>query len=265
MPMYLFFDTETTGLPLSHKAPASDIDNWPRLVQIAWTLTDEAGNELRSQAFIIRPDGFNIPVSATRIHGITTATARRLGVEIKRALTAFSKDLSAAEVLVAHNVQFDERVVGSEFFRAGRKKNPLSPKTLFCTMRSSTSYCRIPGGPRGYKWPKLQELHQALFGMEFESAHDAVADVRACAKCFFELMRLGAISGAETPEDDDEASLDDQDLFDEIYSLADLCTWFDTDRFVDSVFSQFENRGFITTPQRDALIGIRDMLEEHAE
>ena len=78
-------------------------------------------------------------------------------------------------------------------------------------------------------------------------------------------MRLGAISGAETPEDDDEVFLDDQYLFDEIYSLADLCSWFDTDRFVDSVFSQFETRRFITTAQRDALIGIRDMLEEQAE
>ncbi len=262
--MYLFFDTETTGIPRDHDAPASEVDNWPRLVQIAWSLTDETGKELRSQAFIIRPDGFVIPASATRVHGITTATARRLGVEIGRALTAFSKDLSAAEVLVAHNVQFDERVVGSEFYRSGRKKNPLAAKTFYCTMRSSTSFCRIPGGPRGYKWPKLQELHEALFGVEFDSAHDAVADVRACAKCFFELKRRGVISGAESPEDDNEVSSDDQDLFDEIYSLADLCPWFDTDRFVDNVHAQFEDRGFITDAQRDALIGIRDMLEEKA-
>jgi DNA polymerase III epsilon subunit-like protein len=113
-------------------------------------------------------------------------------------------------------------------------------------MRSSTSFCRIPGGPRGYKWPKLQELHQALFSVEFDAAHDAVADVRACAKCFFELKRRGVISGAEAPEEDDEVSLDDQVLFDEIYSLADLCPWFDTDRFVDNVYAQFEDRGFIT-------------------
>ena len=68
--MYLFFDTETTGIQRSHDAPASDVENWPRLVQIAWILTDESGNDLRSQAFIIRPDGFEIPASATRIHRI---------------------------------------------------------------------------------------------------------------------------------------------------------------------------------------------------
>jgi DNA polymerase-3 subunit epsilon len=193
--MYLFFDTETTGIPRSHDAPASDVANWPRLVQIAWVLTDESGNEPRSQAFIIRPDGFEIPASAARVHGITTETARRLGIEVGHALTAFTEDLAAAEILVAHNVQFDERVVGAEFHRAGRKQSPMAGKSLCCTMRSSTSFCRIPGGPRGYKWPTLEQLHHALFGAALESAHNAVADVHACAKCFFELKRKGVISG----------------------------------------------------------------------
>jgi len=34
--MYLFFDTETTGLPKNWKAPIEDLNNWPRLVQLAW-------------------------------------------------------------------------------------------------------------------------------------------------------------------------------------------------------------------------------------
>ncbi|MFQ5899357.1 MAG: 3'-5' exonuclease [Candidatus Methylomirabilia bacterium] len=262
--MYLFFDTETTGRPRRHDAPASDVDNWPRLVQIAWLLTDASGNELRSEGLIIRPDGFEIPPSATRIHGITTGTARRLGIELRRALTAFANDLSRAEVLVGHNVQFDERVVGAEFFRTGQRKNPLDSKTRYCTMRSSRDFCRIPGGPRGYKWPTLEQLHVALFGVAFKAAHNAVADVQACARCFFELERQRVVSGDESPDDDDELLLEDQDLFDEIYSLAGLCPWFDTGRFVDDVHEQFQNRGFITHAQRDALMRIRDMLGERA-
>lgn len=197
--MYLFFDTETTGIPRNHDAPASNVENWPRLVQIAWALTDENGKELRSQTFIIRPDGFEIPLGAARVHGITTEMASRLGIEIETVLTAFAEDLSAAKILVAHNIQFDERVVGAEFFRAGRKKSPLAGVSLCCTMRSSTNFCRIPGGPRGYKWPTLGQLHRTLFGASFDSAHNAVADVRACAKCFFELKRKGVISGAVAP------------------------------------------------------------------
>ena len=46
--MYLFFDTETTGIPRNYKAPASDFKNWPCLVQIAWLVTDATGNEIAS-------------------------------------------------------------------------------------------------------------------------------------------------------------------------------------------------------------------------
>lgn len=39
------------------------------------------------------------------------------------------------------------------------------------------------------KWPTLQELHTFLFGVGFEGAHDALVDVRACAKCYWEIQR----------------------------------------------------------------------------
>ena len=52
--MYLFFDTETTGLPKDWKAPISDLDNWPRLVQIAWSHYDSSGNEISNNSYIIK-------------------------------------------------------------------------------------------------------------------------------------------------------------------------------------------------------------------
>jgi DNA polymerase III subunit epsilon len=94
---------------------------------------------------------------------------------------------------VAHNVRFDEGVIGAEFFRAGREKNPIESKTRCCTMRQATDFCQIPGGPQGYKWPTLDQLHRTLFGVGFEGAHNAIADVRACATCFFELRRRGVL------------------------------------------------------------------------
>lgn len=33
--MFLIFDTETTGLPADYKAPLTNFENWPRLVQLA--------------------------------------------------------------------------------------------------------------------------------------------------------------------------------------------------------------------------------------
>jgi len=59
-------------------------------------------------------------------------------------------------------------------------------------MESSTNYCAIQG-PYGYKWPKLSELHYKLFRTGFDEAHDAAVDIKATAKCFWELKKLGKI------------------------------------------------------------------------
>jgi hypothetical protein len=36
--MILFFDVETTGLPTRRGAHYSELDVWPRIVSISWTL-----------------------------------------------------------------------------------------------------------------------------------------------------------------------------------------------------------------------------------
>ena len=236
------------------------VSNWPRVVQIAWVLTDDAGRELHAHSSLIRPNGFEIPLSATRIHGISTAQATQFGAEIEKILDALTTTSAHAKFIVAHNVEYDVPVVDAEYFRLGKKASLLSAKQSFCTMKSTTNFCQIPG-PRGYKWPSLSELHQKLFGKDFDSAHDAVADVRACARCFFELRQRKVISAFGELEDLDE---EDQDLFDQIYDLATVCDWFDTSRFVDPVYEQFSKRGSITDAQRSALERIRDMLEEKA-
>jgi DNA polymerase III epsilon subunit-like protein len=190
--MFLFFDTETTGIPRDYKAPVSDLGNWPRLVQIAWLLIDDQQNEISSAEFIVRPEGFDIPAEAARIHGITTEMARRDGVSLHSALDEVTEDILRASVLIAHNMQFDEKILGAELLRAGRQ-NVVEAMVRRCTMQSATNYCQLPGR-YGYKWPTLQELHQRLFGELFEGAHHALVDVRACAKCFFELKRLGVMA-----------------------------------------------------------------------
>lgn len=49
--MYLIFDTETTGLPKKWNAPVTDIDNWPRCVQLAWQVHDKPGNCIDNKDF----------------------------------------------------------------------------------------------------------------------------------------------------------------------------------------------------------------------
>jgi DNA polymerase III subunit epsilon len=190
--MYLIFDCETTGLPKNWQAPISDLDNWPRAIQVAWSLYDKMAGHLESAVHLVQPDGFIIPSDVQRIHGITTARARTEGKKLMDVLHEFSSAIEKSEILVAHNMRFDERILSAEYLRMNLKL-PFSNRKRFCTMENTTGICRIPGS-RGYKWPSLAELYWALFKVRFEDAHDAGADVTACAKCFFELKQRGMIS-----------------------------------------------------------------------
>jgi DNA polymerase-3 subunit epsilon len=189
--MYLFFDTETTGLPANYKAPVSDSKNWPRLVQVAWLLTDDDANQIESAEYVIKPDGFTIPQDAAKVHGITTEKALALGFDLRNILQTLKEKIEFTDVLVAHNMQFDEKILGAEFLRCGFP-NSIETKPHICTMRSSTDYCQIVG-PYGYKWPSLQALHRKLFNKPIPGVHTALADTRACAACFFELKKLGVL------------------------------------------------------------------------
>ena len=82
--MYLIFDTETTGLPKNYNAPITDLDNWPRMVQIAWQLHELDGTLVEVKNYIVKPEGYTIPFNSAKIHGITTekAEARRIGIEV---------------------------------------------------------------------------------------------------------------------------------------------------------------------------------------
>ncbi len=189
--MYLFFDTETTGLPKKWKAPVTDLNNWPRMIQIAWIFCDQNGTRIESDDFIIQPEGFTIPSDASRVHGISTEKAIREGEDLEQVLIKFGALADRADYIVAHNISFDEKIVGAEFLRKSVQTD-FERKPKLCTMKASTDYCRLPG-PYGYKWPKLSELHIKLFGVDFEEAHDASVDINATEKCFWELRNMGLI------------------------------------------------------------------------
>jgi DNA polymerase III epsilon subunit-like protein len=162
-------------------------------VQIAWLFYDEHGTKVRGGDCIIKPEGFTIPTDSSAIHGITTARATEEGVLLENALRDFAQNISEATYLVAHNISFDEKIVGAEFLRKNIA-HTMSAKKKICTMESSTNFCAIDG-PYGYKWPKLPELHNKLFGVGFAEAHNAAADIGATAACFWEMKKRGIIKG----------------------------------------------------------------------
>ena len=191
--MYLIFDTETTGLPLKWKAPLTDFDNWPRMVQLAWQMHDDKGKLIEVKNYIIKPDCYDIPFNAEKIHGISTERALKQGSDLKEVLKEFVIDVENSKYIVGHNISFDNNIVGCELLRKGMA-NTLVDFPCVDTKNDATDYCKIKGGRGGgYKWPSLTELHTKLFGEAFSEAHNASADVEATARCFLELIRLEVI------------------------------------------------------------------------
>lgn len=194
--MILAFDTETTGLP-DYRAP-SDAAHQPHLVQLAMLLLDEDLTERASVSLIIKPDGWEIPEDVAKIHGIDTAAAARLGVPEKVATDLFVSMLygTGARAL-AHNVDFDQRIMRIAMLRCGYDKAWQERQTVesLCTLKASTHIVNLPPTPKmvaaGFnkpKPPKLSECIEFFFQEPLEGAHDALVDVRACVRVFRHLQ-----------------------------------------------------------------------------
>jgi len=172
-----YFDTETTGFPAKDGTP---LDKCPFIVQIAAILVDDEQGEVASLSCIIKPDGWTIPDDVARIHGISTEKAEAFGIPARVAMATFSQLCRQADQVVAHNINFDLKLVAYEVDRA-KAPHVIADKPQFCTMDATTDICKLPGRYAGkFKWPKLIEAHQHLFGEGFDGAHDALVDVRAC-------------------------------------------------------------------------------------
>lgn len=208
--MILFFDTETTGLPKKKKGgEMKDVENWPRVIQLAWSVGTLDGELISSTKHLIKPDGWEIPKQKFWIeNGFSTEVSLLEGEGISDVIIPFVQDVEKCDFLVSHNMAFDHPILGAEMIRLGLRSSRKPVK--ICTKEASTNYCKIPHawdkekrpwmkGQKGYKWPKLSELHKHLFGTDFEGAHDALADVHALAKCFFELVKRGVINLPDNP------------------------------------------------------------------
>lgn len=188
--MYLIFDTETTGLPRSWSAPITDTDNWPRCIQIAWQLHDDMGNLVEHQDYLVKPEGFNIPYDAERIHGISTELAQENGIALSEVLEKFNIALSKAKFVVGQNVGFDVNIMGCEFHRMNTESEMSKKPVLDTCTEVTAQLLKLPGGRGGkFKLPTLTELHEYLFGVPFSEAHNATADVEATTRCFLELIK----------------------------------------------------------------------------
>ncbi len=190
--MYLFFDVETAGQPKNWKAPHTDTFNWPRMVRIAWIVFNEERKPTALHNYIIKPEGFEIPIESEQIHKISTAVAAMEGTKLEEVLNKFAEDVKKVKYVVAHNLHHDENVLGAEFARKGIE-HQLFLAERYCIMREGTYFCRLKGRGGKYKWPKLNELYLKLFGKKIIQLENPEIDAKASAVCFFRLVDLEEI------------------------------------------------------------------------
>lgn len=185
--MELFFDTETSGFRKAALGPNDPQQAW--IVQLGAILST-SDQIIAEVNFLIKPEGRSINPGAQKIHGLSTAIADK-GLYEDNVARIFALMLDNADILVCHNYKFDIYLVKDLLERNSMMSEALTlmAKPHYCTMLNSTQLCKLPSRYKGkYKWPKLTELHQFLFGCEFEGAHDAMADVRATRSCYYKLM-----------------------------------------------------------------------------
>jgi DNA polymerase III epsilon subunit-like protein len=183
----LFFDTECNGLPANYHLGIEHTDNWPRLIQLAWIITDETGNILKQQNHQVIPQGFIIQPNVEQLTRISTTQALTQGKLLHLVLHEFISDLQMVDMVVGHNIDFDRHIVGCELYRSQMDYATMMSKPHVCTMKQSTDYYHIQTGNDRY--PKLMNLYQLLFHESFDNAHNAMADVLATMKCYFELKK----------------------------------------------------------------------------
>jgi DNA polymerase III epsilon subunit-like protein len=228
MTVVLVFDCETSGL-----LPKQKGDVFPLIIQLSFVLYDVGKKDIVEiyDQYVKLPSDVVLSPIITEITGIRRQTLDKNGLDILKVLKAFYEAVLKADVIVAHNMEFDFTVLLSTAskvfpplecelqllnkpFRTEDGTDQLC-KSLVCTMKKGMDLCKIPRvNSRGvyYKYPTLAELHTHLFGYVPKNLHDARIDVLCCLRCFLKMTNV-----YDVPEDE---------FLDWIECGPKMCFWF---------------------------------------
>jgi DNA polymerase III epsilon subunit-like protein len=209
--MMMVFDVETTGLlPKKKKGEELSIESYPYIVQLSFVLYDlfESRAVKIYDAYVKIPENIEITSNITALTGITREICNEKGKNIVDILSDFYDAYMLAEVIIAHNIEFDEKMINVEL---QRNRNEIMEKapycfTIFskiyetckgveryCTMRNGMEVCAVREENKVIKkWPKLIELYKKLFDEVPDGLHNSMVDVNACLRCYLK-MRHGII------------------------------------------------------------------------
>ena len=191
----LTFDCETTGVPKKGQKWDVDFEDFPKIVQLAWSLNG------KERSYIIKPEGWEIPDASIEVHGITAERANANGVPFADIIGEFLSDCADARLLVGHNIYFDTSIVkamillimGREYYDTKADGALFNGKRIDTMMKTIKFVGAKKSNGKGIKFPSLKELYNKCFPGETFPAHDALEDVRACKRCIPVLVENGII------------------------------------------------------------------------
>jgi len=206
----LIFDVETTGLiPKTIKnQPAITIEEYPYILQLSFVVYDLLENQIikKYDSYIKIPDNIEIPDFVSKLTGITKEICKKNGNPILNVLQNFYDAYIECDCLVAHNMDFDEKMIQIEMERNRNEIMSKSPEIMilfnymfekihnierYCTMKKGNILCNLWHEITVYnptknietntnniidtsntvkkmkrKWPRLVELYNKLFDGE---------------------------------------------------------------------------------------------------
>lgn len=204
MNIALFYDSETTGLPLFSE-PSED-PRQPHIVQLAACLVDlDTRETVSSLDVVVRPEGWTIPHDVAAIHGITTERAMEVGISESLAVDMFM-ELWSSRLRVAHNESFDARILRIALMRyqSTETADYWKAGSAECTARMATPILALPptekmraSGRNHHKTANLGEAYQFFTGKPLQDAHRAMVDVQACMDVYF-AIKDSQLQGAQS-------------------------------------------------------------------
>jgi DNA polymerase III epsilon subunit-like protein len=215
---HLIFDVETTGkLPkIMRSQPAPKIEEYPYILQLSYLVYDLYEHKVvdKFDSYVKVPDHIEISPFIQGLTGITKEKCAE-GLNIIDVLDRFYEAYVTCDCLVAHNIDFDTKMLQVELERNRKEILATAPYCTtilsdifekvkgmdrYCTMRKGVSKCEVyfelsqeeaaSGKKPSKKWPTLVELHRTLFNEVPEGLHNSMVDVIACTRCYLK-MRHG--------------------------------------------------------------------------
>jgi len=203
---FLVYDTETTGLPQSKYVKMSLVDLWPHVVQFSYIIYDSETNKLEKNDQIIKiPENIIMSDENISLHGITNEMSQTKGVSINNVIEEFLNSIERVDLIIGHNLEFDLNMLRIEIMRMIKDttdeeiKKKYQEKLIkidnynkyYCTMKTTVDLCKLPSPYKKnkdqYKYPKLDELHNHLFGIKPLKLHNSLNDVIVTLRCFYKL------------------------------------------------------------------------------